>query len=81
MNAAPAVQQQLLELQGYDSALDRLAQRRRTLPEVTEIASIDERLGALRDSVVTVQTETVQRVPADYFEMFSGARSGERRGL
>ena len=30
-------------------------------------------------AVVTVQTETVQRVPADYFELFSGGRSGERR--
>ncbi|MCC6243078.1 MAG: trypsin-like peptidase domain-containing protein, partial [Gemmatimonadaceae bacterium] len=30
-------------------------------------------------AVVTVQTETVERVPADFFEYFSGGRSGERR--
>lgn len=30
-------------------------------------------------SVVTVQTETVERVPADYFEYFTGRTSGERR--
>lgn len=30
-------------------------------------------------AVVTVQTETVQRVPADFFEYFMGGRSGERR--
>lgn len=30
-------------------------------------------------SVVTVQTETVERVPADYFEYFTGRSSGERR--
>lgn len=30
-------------------------------------------------AVVTVQTETVERVPIDYFEYFSGGRSGERR--
>ena len=30
-------------------------------------------------AVVTVQTETVQRVPVDFFEYFSGGRSGERR--
>lgn len=30
-------------------------------------------------SVVTVQTETVERVPVDFFEYFMGGRSGERR--
>lgn len=30
-------------------------------------------------AVVTVQTETVERVPIDYFEYFMGGRSGERR--
>ncbi len=30
-------------------------------------------------AVVTVQTETVTRVPVDFFEYFSGGRSGERR--
>ncbi len=30
-------------------------------------------------AVVTVQTETVERVPVDVFEYFNGGRSGERR--
>jgi serine protease Do len=30
-------------------------------------------------AVVTVQTETVQRVPVDFFEFFTGGRTGERR--
>jgi serine protease Do len=30
-------------------------------------------------AVVTVQTESVERVPADVFEMFNGRNSGERR--
>jgi len=30
-------------------------------------------------AVVTVQTETVERVPVDFFEYFNGGRSGERR--
>lgn len=30
-------------------------------------------------AVVTVQTETVERVPADFFEYFMGGRTGERR--
>lgn len=30
-------------------------------------------------AVVTVQTETVERVPVDLFEYFNGGRSGERR--
>lgn len=30
-------------------------------------------------AVVTVQTETVERIPVDFFEYFTGGRSGERR--
>ncbi len=30
-------------------------------------------------AVVTVQTETVERVPVDFFEYFNGGRTGERR--
>lgn len=57
MNAAPDVQLRLLELQEADSALDRLAQRRRTLPELAEIERIDARLAALRDEIVAAETE------------------------
>ncbi len=42
----------------------------------TAITSAVERVAP---AVVTVQTETVERVPVDYFEYFMGGRSGERR--
>lgn len=42
----------------------------------TAITAAAERVAP---SVVTVQTETVERVPADFFEFFNGERSGERR--
>lgn len=42
----------------------------------TAITSAVERVAP---AVVTVQTETVQRVPADVFEYFMGQRSGEQR--
>ena len=50
----------------------------RSIPESrrTAITTAVERVAP---AVVTVQTETVQRVPVDYFEYFSGGRSGERR--
>ncbi len=42
----------------------------------TAITTAVERIAP---AVVTVQTETVERVPADFFEFFSGGRSSERR--
>ncbi|MGW0660610.1 zinc ribbon domain-containing protein [Streptodolium elevatio] len=57
MNAAPADQLRLLDLQALDSRLDRLAHRRRTLPEHEEIDRLGTRLATLRDLVVAAQTE------------------------
>jgi predicted nucleic acid-binding Zn-ribbon protein len=57
VNADPAAQHRLLDLQACDAALDRLAQRRRTLPELAEIARLQARLAELRDQVVSVETE------------------------
>ena len=57
MKADPFVQLRLLELQGLDSALDRLRHRRRTLPELGEMARLDGLVDALRDSVVRAETE------------------------
>ena len=57
MKADPFVQLRLLELQGFDSALDRLRHRRRTLPELAEMARLDGLVDALRDSVVRAETE------------------------
>ncbi len=57
MKADPFVQLRLLELQRLDSALDRLAHRRRTLPEIAEMARLDGLVEALRDGIVRAQTE------------------------
>ncbi|HVE97927.1 MAG TPA: C4-type zinc ribbon domain-containing protein [Mycobacteriales bacterium] len=57
MEAAPEVQQRLLDLQDADSAIDRLAHRRRTLPELAEIEKLDARLTELQDAIVGVETE------------------------
>ncbi|MCW2613065.1 MAG: hypothetical protein JWN08_59 [Frankiales bacterium] len=57
MKADPFVQLRLLELQGLDSALDRLRHRRRTLPETAEMGRLDGLVDALRDAVVRAETE------------------------
>ena len=49
MKADPFAQLRLLDLQALDSALDRLAHRRRTLPELAEIARLDGLVAARRD--------------------------------
>jgi predicted nucleic acid-binding Zn-ribbon protein len=57
VKASPADQLRLLDLQAADTALDRLAHRRRTLPELAEIeAGLADRQG-LADDVVRTQTE------------------------
>ena len=57
MKADPFVQLRLLELQALDSGLDRLAHRRRTLPELAALERLDRQLDALRDGVVGAETE------------------------
>lgn len=47
----------LLELAELDTTLDRLAHRRRNLPELAEIQSLEERVGAVRDAIVAAETE------------------------
>ena len=56
-----------------------------TLPQASPSAVTSSRRTAITDavarvapSVVTVQTEVVERVPADVFEQFFGGRSGQR---
>lgn len=56
MKADPFVQLRLLDLQALDSGLDRLAHRRRTLPELAEIARLDAAITAGRDDVVEAET-------------------------
>jgi len=57
VKADPFVQLRLLELQGLDSALDRLAHQRRTLPEIAEMTRLDGLVDALRDGIVRAETE------------------------
>ncbi|WP_405013528.1 zinc ribbon domain-containing protein [Kitasatospora sp. NBC_01539] len=57
MNAAPADQIRLLDLQAIDSRLDQLAHRRRTLPELAEIDKAAADHAALKDLVIAAQTQ------------------------
>ncbi|MFD0902486.1 zinc ribbon domain-containing protein [Actinomadura sediminis] len=57
MKAAPQAQLRLIDLQDLDSSLDRLAHRRRTLPELAEIERAEGRLAELRDAIVAAETE------------------------
>jgi len=57
VNAAPDDQLRLLDLQGLDTALDRLAHRRRTLPEIEQIETMQGRLSRLGDDIVLLETE------------------------
>ncbi|KAA9152826.1 hypothetical protein FPZ12_036075 [Amycolatopsis acidicola] len=56
MKAEPAVQRQLLDLAKVDAELNRVEHRRRTLPELAEIAEAERTLREKRDSLVTSQT-------------------------
>lgn len=58
MNAEPEVQLRLLDLQQIDSSLDQLAHRRRTLPELATLASVEERLAGLADRIVAAEAES-----------------------
>jgi predicted nucleic acid-binding Zn-ribbon protein len=57
VKAAPDDQLRLLDLQALDSALDRLAHRRRTLPEIATGEELRGRVDRLADDVVLLQTE------------------------
>jgi predicted nucleic acid-binding Zn-ribbon protein len=57
VKAAPEAQLRLLDLQELDAKLDRLAHRRRTLPELKEIEHSEERLSGFNDAFVAAQTE------------------------
>lgn len=57
MKAAPEAQKRLLDLAALDSALDRLAHRRRTLPELAEIDEQSKRYAKLATQVIEAETE------------------------
>jgi predicted nucleic acid-binding Zn-ribbon protein len=56
VKADPAVQRQLLDLAKVDAELSRIAHRRRTLPELVEIAEAEKTLRERKDALVAVQT-------------------------
>ncbi|WP_216365126.1 zinc ribbon domain-containing protein [Streptomyces spongiicola] len=57
MNAAPADQIRLLDVQAFDVRLSQLAHRRKSLPEHAELESLNKDLSQLRDLLVAAQTE------------------------
>ncbi|MGW3663746.1 zinc ribbon domain-containing protein [Streptomyces sp. NPDC005141] len=57
MNAEPADQIRLLDVQALDARLQQLAHKRRSLPEHAEIESLNKDLTQLRDLLVAAQTE------------------------
>ncbi|WP_315904227.1 C4-type zinc ribbon domain-containing protein [Streptomyces sp. ASQP_92] len=57
MNAAPADQIRLLDVQALDVRLSQLAHKRDSLPEHAEIESLNKDLTQLRDLLVASQTE------------------------
>jgi predicted nucleic acid-binding Zn-ribbon protein len=55
VKAAPQAQRRLLDLQAIDTTLAQLAHRRKSLPELAEIATISRELSALEDERVRAQ--------------------------
>ncbi|SDH32429.1 zinc ribbon domain-containing protein [Nonomuraea jiangxiensis] len=57
MKAAPEAQKRLLDLAELDSVIDRLAHRRRTLPELAEIDERSKTFARLSTQVIEAETE------------------------
>ncbi|MDT7582913.1 MAG: uncharacterized protein QOE32_463, partial [Pseudonocardiales bacterium] len=56
MNAEPAVQQRLLQLAEVDAELNRIDHRRRSMPELAEIAEAESSVRQRKDAVVAAET-------------------------
>ena len=56
LNAEPATQLRLLELQEHDTRLSQLSHRAKTLPDAARLTELDARLARLRDQVVAAET-------------------------
>lgn len=57
LNADPAHQRRLLDLQALDTKLDQLAHRRKALPEIAELEKLAGEHSRLRDSEVSASTQ------------------------
>lgn len=85
MKADPFVQLRLLDLQALDSILDRLAHRRRTLPELAEIARLDallEGVGgevALAEAAVADLQRDLDKAEADIAQVRTRKDRDEQR--
>ncbi len=56
VKASPEAQLRLLELADLDIELGRLDHRRRTVPEIAELAQLDERTAKIRDAITIADT-------------------------
>jgi predicted nucleic acid-binding Zn-ribbon protein len=85
VNAAPQDQWRLLDVQANDTKLAQLAHRRRTLPELAEIAGLETRIGALDGELVLARTRvgdgerTVAKAEADVELVRARARRNQQR--
>lgn len=86
MKAASDDQLRLLDVQVLDSAIDRLAHRRATLPELETIESLAARVDEITDDIVRAETEDSDlgreqaRVDADV-EMVRGRMERDQKRL
>lgn len=80
LNADPADQQRLLDLQDKDTRLAQIAHRRATLPEAAELAQVQAQVARVRDELVAAQTilsdleRDVERAEADVEQVRERAR-------
>jgi len=85
VRAAPTDQRRLLDVQALDTALDQLAHRRRTLPELAEIAVGEASVQSLRDEVVRARTDAddldrdIRRFEADIDQVRRRAERDQQR--
>jgi predicted nucleic acid-binding Zn-ribbon protein len=81
VKADPFAQLRLLDLQALDSALDRLAHRRRTLPELAEMQRLEALVAARHDDLVRAQTEAsdLAREAAKFEEEIEQVRTRHHR--
>ncbi len=85
LNADPADQLRLLDVQGLDSRLDQLAHRRRNLPEHAEVERLTRELNEVGDLVVGARTEEsdvareVHKAEADVEAIRVRARRDQQR--
>ncbi len=85
MKADPFVQLRLLDLQALDSRLDRLAHKRKTLPELAEIARLDDLIEsgagnvALAEAAVVDLERDLEKAEADIDQVRARKERDEQR--